>query len=137
MMEKTSLCSEGEQPESLLDDLQKGHEVKEIAGWESGCSGLSRSFQSPNSPMKGELKEIMGIEAEPVLVRIFRWEKAMPQYVVGHGERIKEIEELMSKHPGLYLTGSAYHGIGISDTVREAEVAAKKVLRYLEVGIPA
>jgi len=87
--------------------------------------------------VKGELKEIMGIEAEPVLVKIFRWEKAMPQYVVGHGERIKEIEELMSKHPGLYLTGSAYHGIGISDTVREAEVAAKKVLRYLEVGIPA
>ncbi len=81
--------------------------------------------------VRQELRDIMGIEAEPVLVRIFRWRKAMPQYTIGHAERVKEIEGMASSHPGLYLTGSAYHGIGISDTAREAEETTGRVLSYL------
>ncbi|MBI5598465.1 MAG: protoporphyrinogen oxidase [Deltaproteobacteria bacterium] len=80
--------------------------------------------------VKNELRDIMGIEAEPILVRIFRWKKAMPQYTVGHEERVASIMETAAKHPGLYLTGSAYRGIGISDCVREGEVAARKILRF-------
>jgi oxygen-dependent protoporphyrinogen oxidase len=82
--------------------------------------------------VREELKEIMGIDAEPVLTRIYRWKDAMPQYTIGHEGRIADIEEITSRHPGLYLTGSAYHGIGISDTVREAEETAKKVIGYLK-----
>jgi oxygen-dependent protoporphyrinogen oxidase len=81
--------------------------------------------------VREELKDIMGIDAEPVITRIYRWKDAMPQYTIGHDERVAEIEELTEKHPGLYLTGSAYRGIGISDTVREAEETAKKVLGCL------
>jgi oxygen-dependent protoporphyrinogen oxidase len=78
-----------------------------------------------------ELRDIMGITAEPVIVKIFRWKNAMAQYVVGHEDRINAIEADVAKHKGLYLTGSAYHGIGISDTVREAETVANKVLDSL------
>jgi oxygen-dependent protoporphyrinogen oxidase len=78
--------------------------------------------------VRAELKAMMGIDAEPVLVKIFRWRKAMPQYTIGHTERIAAIKALTEKHPGLYLTGSAYHGIGISDTTREAESTAKRVV---------
>ncbi|MFZ3072254.1 MAG: protoporphyrinogen oxidase [Thermodesulfobacteriota bacterium] len=82
--------------------------------------------------VRSELKEIMGIDAEPLFVRVFRWIKAMPQYTIGHETRVLKIEELAGKHSGLYLTGSAFKGIGISDTVREGEVTAKKVLKLLE-----
>ncbi len=78
--------------------------------------------------VKAELKAMMGIDAEPVLFKIFRWRKAMPQYIIGHAERVADIKALTEKHPGLYLTGSAYYGIGISDTTREAEATAKKVV---------
>ncbi len=78
-----------------------------------------------------ELKDIMGIDAEPILSRVFRWFNSMPQYTVGHEERVAEIEALAARHPGLYVTGSAYHGIGISDSVRYAEITAKKVLHHL------
>lgn len=78
-----------------------------------------------------ELKDIMGIDAEPVLTRVFRWMNSMPQYTVGHEERVVAIEEAAARHPGFYLTGSAYHGIGISDSIRYSEVVAKKVLHYL------
>ena len=75
-----------------------------------------------------ELKEIMGIAAEPVLARVYKWINAMPQYTIGHEQRVSEIEALLEAHPGLYLTGSAYRGIGISDRVRNAEITAKKAL---------
>lgn len=82
--------------------------------------------------VREELKDIMGLEAEPVLTRIYRWKDSMPQYTIGHEEKVSGIEGLVAEHPGLYLTGSAYRGIGISDTVREAEETAKKVVDYLE-----
>jgi len=79
-----------------------------------------------------ELKEIMGIDAAPILTRIFRWRNAMPQYTIGHRERVAAIEERAAVHPGLFLVGNAYHGIGISDSVRVSEAAAKKILDYLD-----
>lgn len=81
--------------------------------------------------VREELNDIMGIDAEPVLARVFRWKNSMPQYTIGHLERVERIEERTATHPGLYLTGSAYHGIGIADSVRCGEVVAKKVLHYI------
>ncbi|MBI5234135.1 MAG: protoporphyrinogen oxidase [Deltaproteobacteria bacterium] len=82
--------------------------------------------------VKAELKDIMGIEAEPRFVKIFRWKKSMPQYTLGHEQRVAAIEERLELHPGLYLTGSAYRGIGISDCIRLGEIAAKRILRQSE-----
>jgi len=78
-----------------------------------------------------ELKELMGIDALPVVTRVYKWVRSMPQYTIGHEERVKWIEERTASHPGLYLTGSAYYGIGISDSIRSGEVTAKKALHYL------
>lgn len=81
--------------------------------------------------VRGELKDIMGIDAEPVLTRVFKWKDSMPQYTIGHEERVASIEEKLNGYPGLYLAGSAYHGIGIADSVRLSEVVAKKALHYI------
>lgn len=81
--------------------------------------------------VREELRDIMGIDAEPVLAKVFRWRNSMPQYTVGHEERIASIEEKVARHKGLFITGSAYHGIGISDSVRNGEVIAKKVLHLV------
>lgn len=81
--------------------------------------------------IKGELKDIVGIDAEPVLSKVYRWRKAMPQYTIGHLDRVRWLFDRLHKHPGIYLTGSAYHGVGISDSIREGEVTAKKALDFL------
>ena len=81
--------------------------------------------------VREELRDIAGIEAQPTMTRIFRWEKAMPQYTIGHGERLRRIEEGLSSHPGLFLTGSGYDGIGISDCIRRGREVARKVLDYV------
>ena len=81
--------------------------------------------------VKEELRDIMGITAEPRLVRLFRWRKAMPQYTIGHLDRVKSIAERLKNHPGLYLTGSAYNGIGISDSIRMGGETAARVVEQL------
>ncbi|MFQ5442744.1 MAG: protoporphyrinogen oxidase [Thermodesulfobacteriota bacterium] len=92
---------------------------------------LSLSDARMTALVREELRDIMGITAEPLFSRVYRWMNSMPQYTVGHEERVKAIDEGAGKHPGLFLTGSAYHGIGIPDSVRNGEVTAKKALHFI------
>ena len=66
----------------------------------------------------------------PCLTRVFRWQEAFPQYLVGHLERIRAIEEALP--PGLWVTGAAFRGVGLPDCVRQGREAAEKVLQSLE-----
>jgi oxygen-dependent protoporphyrinogen oxidase len=79
-----------------------------------------------------ELRDIMDVEGDPILTRIYRWEKSMPQYLVGHLEKVARMEERTNLQPGLFFTGCAYKGIGISDSVHDAEIVAEKAVNYLK-----
>jgi oxygen-dependent protoporphyrinogen oxidase len=71
------------------------------------------------------------IEATPTLTRVHRWPHGMPQYVLGHPERLERIEERLAELPGLALAGAAYRGVGIPDCIRSGEEAAESVTRAL------
>jgi len=79
-----------------------------------------------------ELALTLGITAEPILSRVFMWEKAMPQYNLGHPERLARIDAALEKHPGLALAGNGYRGIGIPDCIHSGELAAEKILENRE-----
>jgi oxygen-dependent protoporphyrinogen oxidase len=85
--------------------------------------------------VRSELREIMGISAEPELVQIFRWPRGMPQYRVGHVELVAHIEAAVARVPGIELAGGAYHGIGIGDCLREGAAAADRALEHVR-GLP-
>jgi protoporphyrinogen/coproporphyrinogen III oxidase len=80
--------------------------------------------------VRGELRQIVGIalEAEPLFARVYKWKSAMAQYSVGHLERLKRIDALCQKLPGLALAGNGYNGIGVPDCVRSGAEAAGKIL---------
>jgi len=82
--------------------------------------------------VKKDIEQILKIQGEPLFARIYRWPKAMPQYTLGHEERVSRIEQGLAQHPGLFVTGSAYRGVGISDCVHEAEQLAAQIFRYLK-----
>lgn len=86
---------------------------------------------------RAELRLTLGITAEPLLKRIYRWEKAMPQYNLGHPERLRRIEAYLTAHPGLALAGNGYQGIGIPDCIHSGELAAEKMLSSLQVEAPS
>jgi oxygen-dependent protoporphyrinogen oxidase len=77
---------------------------------------------------RAELREALGIIAEPVLSRLARWPASMPQYRVGHLARVETLERRALSLPGLHLAGGAYRGVGIADCVRSAEAAADAAL---------
>jgi oxygen-dependent protoporphyrinogen oxidase len=60
-----------------------------------------------------------------------RWEKAIPQYHVGHLQRVARIEERVARHPGLFLTGNAYHGVAMNDCTEQACLLAGRIAEYL------
>jgi oxygen-dependent protoporphyrinogen oxidase len=74
---------------------------------------------------------LLGIRAEPVLARVHRWPRGMPQYVLGHPERLERIDAALERHPGLALAGAAYRGVGIPDCIASGEEAARSVARAL------
>jgi len=77
---------------------------------------------------KEELQLTLGIHAEPLLQRVFVWDKAMPQYNLGHPETLSRIDTALENHPGLALAGNGYRGIGIPDCVHSGELAVEKIL---------
>ena len=78
--------------------------------------------------VRGELRQIIALNAEPRFARVYKWKSAMAQYSVGHLERLQRIESLRQKFPGLALAGNGYNGIGVPDCVRSGTEAAGKIL---------
>jgi oxygen-dependent protoporphyrinogen oxidase len=81
--------------------------------------------------VRDELRRTLGITAPPILHRVFRWPKAMPQYTLGHPDRLAVVEGRLAAHPGLFVAGNAYRGIGIPDCIASGEAAAEAALKFL------
>ncbi len=75
--------------------------------------------------VRSELRQIIGLTAEPLFTRVYKWKAAMAQYSVGHLERLERIEALCRKLPGLALAGNGFNGIGVPDCVRSGTEAAR------------
>ncbi len=82
--------------------------------------------------VRGELASIVGLQAEPHYVEVNRWHQAMPQYTIGHLDRLAQLEAALSRFGGLAVTGAAYRGVGIPDCIRDGTETATGLLRYLQ-----
>src|SRR5690606_41261511 len=74
-----------------------------------------------------DLRRYMDIAGAPVLARVYRWPRAMPQYEVGHHGRVRPAEEALAGFPTLALADAALHGIGVPDCIRHGGDAARRV----------
>jgi oxygen-dependent protoporphyrinogen oxidase len=95
--------------------------------------GGSRSPQSMGlddaallATVRGQLRELMDIEAAPLFQRIYRWHLSNAQYDVGHLERVAALEVALPA--GLYLTGSPYRGVGLPDCIRQSHETAARII---------
>ena len=79
--------------------------------------------------VRDDLQQILGLKAEPLFARVYKWKSAMAQYGVGHLDRLERIERLRQQSPGLALAGNGFRGIGVPDCVRSGREAAKAVTR--------
>ncbi len=90
---------------------------------------LSLSDAETSKIVLEELRDLLGITGEPEFCDIARWHGAMPQYHVGHLDKVRQIEERTAAIPGLALAGNSYHGVGVPFCVHDGEQAAERVLK--------
>ena len=81
-----------------------------------------------------ELTQLLGPLPDPSFHIVRRWPRSLPQYAVGHLDRIAELDELLRPHPTLRLIGNAYRGVGLPDLIRDARAAARNLLETLRTG---
>jgi oxygen-dependent protoporphyrinogen oxidase len=94
-------------------------------------AGLTGSDDDLVRRSREELADLAGIRAQPTYGEVNRWNRGMPQYTVGHLDRLVQIEAGLSRYPGLVLTGAAYRGVGIPDCIREGQASAWRIADYL------
>ncbi|MFH1857480.1 MAG: protoporphyrinogen oxidase [Candidatus Omnitrophota bacterium] len=78
------------------------------------------------------LEALLGIKASPLFVDVMCWPQSLPQYHVGHLEKMREVEKALGLYPGLALAGNAYAGVGVPDCVHSGEEAAERLFETLQ-----
>jgi oxygen-dependent protoporphyrinogen oxidase len=106
----------------LLRTMCGGWQRPEIVGWDD-----DRLLAA----VRQELRQTMRIEAPPSFQHIIRWDRAIPQYHLGHLARVAWIEDRVTRHPGVFLAGNAYHGVALNDCSEQAWVMAGRIRAYL------
>jgi oxygen-dependent protoporphyrinogen oxidase len=106
----------------LLRAMCGGWRRPEIVGWDD-----ARLLQA----IATELRQALGISAAPVFERVIRWDRAIPQYEIGHLQRVAWIEERAARYPGLFLAGNAYHGVALNDCTEQAELLVPRLAAAL------
>lgn len=83
--------------------------------------------------VREDLRRALGITAEPAWTGRVTWPVGIPQYTLGHAGRVAGARAALGPHPGLLLAGNAYDGVGVNDTIRGAEAAARAAVELLAV----
>lgn len=107
----------------LLRAMCGGWHRPEIVDWDD-----PRLLQS----LRQELRLAMNITAEPIFHKIVRWDRAIPQYHLGHLDRVARIDRRLTQHPGLWLGGNAYRGVALNDCTEQGAVLADRIGAYLD-----
>ena len=76
-----------------------------------------------------ELHDLLGASGTPVFAQVARWRDVMPQYHLGHLDRVESIQSRVAVLQNLALAGNAYEGVGIPQVIRSGEAAAETILR--------
>jgi oxygen-dependent protoporphyrinogen oxidase len=119
----------GRAPEGavLMRAMVGGWHRAEVAGWDD-----DRLLAA----VRAELALALGIRAEPIFHHIARWDRAIPQYHLGHLERVAWAEARAASYPGLFLAGNAYKGVALNDCTEQAELLAGRVKNFLASPAP-
>jgi oxygen-dependent protoporphyrinogen oxidase len=112
------------------------HIVRCSVGRSGDVAVLQRDDDDLAALAAAELAESIGITAAPVAHRVTRWGGGLPQYNVGHLDRVDRIRAAVSEQPGLAVAGAAYDGVGIPACVASARRAADQVLNHLRATSP-
>ncbi len=113
--------------------IYPGRAPEKFVLWRALCGGWNRpdvvdwDDDRLLQAVREEIRIGMHVHSPPVFHRIIRWRRAIPQYHVGHRERLARISQRVAQLPGLYLTGNAYRGVALNDCTEQANLLAARI----------
>jgi oxygen-dependent protoporphyrinogen oxidase len=109
----------------------EGHVLIRVYAGRFGGRDVTEDDDDALVTLAREEVRLLGVRDDPALTRVHRWPRGMPQYVLGHPQRVARIDAALADLRGLALAGAAYRGVGIPDCIRSGEEAAHAVSRSL------
>lgn len=106
--------------------------LRAFFGGDTAPTLLGRSDEELIRLAHKRLSQALGPLPKPDISLVRRWPLSLPQYAVGHLDRMAKVRDLVDTFPGLGLIGNAYYGVGLPDLIREAREAARRIARHPE-----
>jgi oxygen-dependent protoporphyrinogen oxidase len=79
----------------------------------------------------GDLTHILNIRGQPIMTRVYRWNRSSPQQEVGHGELMARIDAHLAQHRGLFVSAAGFRGVGIPDSIADARRTAAAAAAFV------
>jgi oxygen-dependent protoporphyrinogen oxidase len=105
--------------------------MRAFIGGARDARALERSDAELIRTSLAALRPLLGIDRDPLLTRVYRWDRANAQHEVGHLERMAAIDRALTRHPGLFVTGSGFRGAGIPDCVADGRKTGASAAMWL------
>jgi oxygen-dependent protoporphyrinogen oxidase len=105
--------------------------MRAFAGGTRDPEAVSRSDGELVRLALDALTPLLGLRTPPLLSRVYRWTRASAQHNVGHLDRMHSIDRALTRHPGLFVTGSGFRGVGIPDCVADGRATARQTAAWL------
>lgn len=110
----------------------EGHALLRVfAGGARDPQAIERDDADLIARARADLSRLLGITADPLLTRLYRWPRASAQHEVGHLDRMARIERALARHPGLFVTGSGFRAPGIPDCVADGRAVAASIAQSI------
>ncbi len=122
----TSSIFAGRSPEGMV-------QLRTMIGGDTDPKAVKLSDDDLLQITHKELSGILNISKQPEYVNIFKWSRGIPQFTMGHPERVRIIDEHQEKYPGLLFTGNAYDGIGLNDCVVRSDKVVEQTAQILDL----
>ena len=105
--------------------------LRTFVGGARDPQALDRSDADLIAASLSAIRPVLGITGEPTFARVYRFPRASAQHEVGHLDRMAAIDRALAAHPGLFVTGSGFRGVGIPDCVADARATAAQIAAWL------
>jgi len=122
----TSSIFPGSAPEGMV-------QLRTMIGGDTDPEAILLSDGALLDIVTAELQPILNISGSPAYVRIFKYDRGIPQFIIGHPARMEQMQNLLRDHAGLYFTGNAYEGVGLNDCVTRSDKVVSEMARFLGI----
>lgn len=102
-------------------------QFRSMIGGDGDHQSINLSDDAMISTVREDLSKIVGLKGEPETVKIYRWKQGIPQFKIGHSNRMEALENELNNLGNLYVTGNAFYGIGLNDCVKQSYKIAKEI----------